>query len=158
NSPHLGITDGYKIMFGDQDYVKTFSSVSKATKLDDGEVYWIAHELAHCEQYAGNRNKYAVRWFNELFDYAAAGFVADFWDALGKAIWTLNFDSVIAMLAPENLAQYDDNMPLEIEAYERGMKVVGEIGKIRAREQNKMEFKPKFITSTVNLVPVKIMP
>ncbi len=158
NSPHLGITDGYRIMFGDADYVKTFHATAKITKLNDGEVYWMAHELTHCEQYAGNRNKYAVRWFNELFDYAAAGFIADFWKALKKAMWTLNFDPVIAMLAPENLAQYDDNMPLEKEAYEKGMKVVAEVSKIRAKEQTKVEFKVSPIIGAIKMVPVKISP
>ncbi|HRY36666.1 MAG TPA: hypothetical protein P5230_02150 [Candidatus Magasanikbacteria bacterium] len=160
NSPHLGITDGYKIMYGDEDYVKTFSAVNKITDLSDGEVYWMAHELTHCEQYAGNRDKYAVRWFNELFDYASAGFVSDFWKAIKKAIWTMDFDPVITVLTPENLAKYDDNMPLEKEAYEKGMKVVGEVSKIRAQEQTKIEFKPSlFNTTTIKtLVPVKITP
>lgn len=164
NSPHLGITDSYKIMFGDEKYVKTFAGAKKLTDLSDGDVYWMAHELTHCEQYAGNRNKYAVRWFNELFKYAAKGFVADFWNAIEKAITKFvftgkwDFGSVISMLAPEKLAQYDDNMPLEKEAYEKGMKVVGEVSKIRAREQTKIEFKPALInTSTIKtFVPVKI--
>ncbi len=160
NSPHLGITDGYRIMFGDENYVKTFANAKKLTALSDGEVYWMAHELKHCEQYAGNRDKYAVRWFNELFDYASAGFVSDFWKALKKSIWTLDFDPVIAVLTPENLAKYDDNMPLEKEAYEKGMKVVGEVSKIRAQEQTKIEFKPVLIdTTTIQLItPVKVSP
>jgi len=154
NSPHLGITDGYKIMFGDEKYVKTFASAKKLTDLSNDSIYWMAHELTHCEQYAGNRDKYAVRWFNELFDHAAAGFIKDFWKALKKAIWTLDFDPVIAMLAPEKLAQYDDDMPLEIEAYEKGMEVVGEVSKIRLKEQLKVT--P--VKVTPSLVPIKISP
>jgi len=158
NSPNLGITDGYKIMFGNTDYVKTFSSATKLTKLNDGEVYWMAHELAHCEQYAGSQKKYAVRWFNELFDYAASGFVSDFWKALKKAIWTWDFDPLIAMMAPEKMAQYDDNMPLEKEAYKKGMNVVGEVSKIRAKEQIKIEIDPKPIIKPVIVQPIKFNP
>lgn len=160
NSPHLGITDGYRIMFGDEKYVKTFANAKKLTALSDGEVYWMAHELTHCEQYAGNRNKYAVRWFNELFDHAAAGFIKDFRKALKKAILTLDFDPIIVILAPEKLSQYDDNMPLEIEAYEKGMKVVGEVSKLRAKEQTKVDLKLAPISNLKLkiVVPIKINP
>lgn len=154
NSPHLGITDGYKIMFGDEKYVKTFASAKKLTDLSNDNIYWMAHELTHCEQYAGNRDKYAIRWFNELFDHAAAGFIKDFWKALKKAIWTLDFDPVVAMLAPEKLAQYDDDMPLEVEAYEKGVEVVGKVSKIRLREQ--LRVTP--VKVTPSLVPIKINP
>jgi len=160
NSPHLGITDGYKIMFGDENYVKTFASAKKLTALSNDNVYWMAHELTHCEQYAGNRDKYAVRWFNELFKYAAKGFVSDFWKEIEKVITNFvftgkwDFANVISMLSPEKLAQYDDNMPLEIEAYQRGVKVVGEVSKLRLQEQLKIT--PIKVTPT--LIPVKINP
>ena len=152
NSPHLGITDAYKVYFGDESYAKRLAGTSKITKMNDNDIYWIAHELMHCEQYAGNRDKYAVTWFNQVFEVvrtSAKDVLWDLYQALLEGVMTGDFSDLTKVLSPENLAKYDDKMDLEQEASDRGNQVVKDLRDKESLKANATMIKPGTVKAPV---------
>lgn len=152
NSPHLGITDAYKIYFGDESYVKRLAGTSKITKMKDNDIYWIAHELTHCEQYAGDREKYAVIWFNQVFEVirgSAKDVLWELYQSLLKGVMTGDFSDLTKVLSPENLAKYDDKMDLEQEALDRGNQIVKDLRDKESLKASATMIKPGVIKAPV---------
>lgn len=112
---NLGMTDCEKIYFGDKDIV---NKLKGGKDLSKSELTWLAHELQHTEQCKkiGGRKKYAVRWFKEVKS------------VILKSIKSGNFKSIVKdVFNAQNLADYDDNMPMEKDADKKATTVVKSI-------------------------------
>ena len=101
---NLGMTDCNHIYFGNKDIVNTLKAGGDLSK---SQLHWLAHELTHSQQchQAGGRKKYALRWFKEV-----SGVILN-------AIKGGHFGDIVKdIFNAQNLAKYDNNMSMEVEA------------------------------------------